>query len=155
MDRAKPMLGKTFGYMRVLSRLPSDHHGKSMWDCQCACGTHKACTGEALRKGRTKDCGCMLKHRMRVCHWQHGYSSRDGHSEVYTLWLKCRRIGTVKEWADFYEFFYWAHDRFLCTDEFDGTMLHPFKLRKAREHTPMGPKNYKLLDEYGLELEAS
>jgi hypothetical protein len=52
------MIGQIFGRLTVLTRGTSDKNGNSRWVCQCECGKETTVLGWALRKGRTKSCGC-------------------------------------------------------------------------------------------------
>ena len=58
------LTGKTFGYWRVLQRVPTDviarerfgHGGEAMWYCKCKCGEVHMVYGAALRYGRSHGC---------------------------------------------------------------------------------------------------
>ena len=49
---------KTYGNLTVLSREPNDSFGKARWKCQCKCGTITVVTGNYLRTGSVRSCGC-------------------------------------------------------------------------------------------------
>lgn len=53
------MINKIFGRLTVSARAPSDKNGNSRWVCKCVCGKETTVLGWALRKGRTKSCGCL------------------------------------------------------------------------------------------------
>lgn len=50
------LTGQVFGFLTVLSRLPSEH-GNSMWKCRCICGKECAVQRPHLRAGCHKTCG--------------------------------------------------------------------------------------------------
>lgn len=78
------MINETFGRLSVMARAPSDNNGNSRWVCQCECGKETTVLGWALRKGRTKSCGC-LADEMRL------FSQRKADEE--------RRDYTRKSWT--------------------------------------------------------
>lgn len=57
------MLGKTFGRLKVISEASPHYTPKKkpvkMWRCRCECGNEKNISGQSLRKGLTKSCGCL------------------------------------------------------------------------------------------------
>lgn len=58
------LIGKTFGRLTVLKRDLSKPSGKGKtvyWICKCQCGNIVSVSGESLKKGRTKSCGCLRK----------------------------------------------------------------------------------------------
>ena len=63
--------GNTYGWLTVLRSAPSlligrDQRTKAAWVCKCACGKEKVISGQQLRSGRIKSCGCkLLLHRTR------------------------------------------------------------------------------------------
>lgn len=52
------MINHIFGRLTVVARALNDKHDNSRWICQCECGNETTVLGWALRKGRTKSCGC-------------------------------------------------------------------------------------------------
>ena len=65
---AKDMTGQKFGFLTVIRRdgdypRPTGTHAK--WVCQCRCGREAIVTGNHLRCGKTKSCGC---HKGGVTH---------------------------------------------------------------------------------------
>lgn len=56
----KPLTGKTFGLLKVLSYAGKNKSGNSMWLCECECGTKVTVAYQHLTAGRTKSCGHML-----------------------------------------------------------------------------------------------
>jgi len=55
------MLGRTFERWGIVSQAENNKHGQKMWLCHCSCGTERAVTGNALRRGGSKSCGCLQK----------------------------------------------------------------------------------------------
>ena len=61
------LTGQVFGRLTVIERaknfypVPGDSSGKVAWRCRCECGCERITTGESLRRGTTKSCGCLAK----------------------------------------------------------------------------------------------
>lgn len=56
------LVGKTFGFLTVLSRGISDKRGQSRWSCRCQCGTVVPAAGCQLVSGKKRSCGCFRRH---------------------------------------------------------------------------------------------
>lgn len=78
--------GKRFGKWMVLNRVPGDYMGKSLWLCECDCGTIKVVQGPNLRSGTSKSCGCYNKLKLIERNTKHGYAKRDDLSPTYVTW---------------------------------------------------------------------
>lgn len=71
MSALKDLTGKRFGRLTVVGRapdyhLPSDPWAiRTVWICQCDCGTTKNIMGANLTGGYTKSCGCLRSERAR------------------------------------------------------------------------------------------
>ena len=61
MANAIDLSGKTYGRLTVLSRNPIKGNRRQVrWNCVCECGNDHIVTGESLRGGKSKSCGCLL-----------------------------------------------------------------------------------------------
>lgn len=62
MAKVKNIVGKKYGRLTVIA-LSEERGNRNQykWECICDCGTKKTVTGELLRSGKTKSCGCLLK----------------------------------------------------------------------------------------------
>ena len=90
--------------------------------CECECGNECIVTGENLRNGTTKSCGCLADESRKTCRLDHGMS----HSVIYNTWCnmkqRCynpnnakyknygaRGITVCDEWvSDFNSFYNWS-----------------------------------------------
>ena len=55
------MVGKRFGRWRVVERYEKEKSNGAYWLCQCDCGNIKPVSGNMLRSGGSKSCGCLQK----------------------------------------------------------------------------------------------
>jgi len=62
MAYAINLIGKKFGKLKVISRSKKTGNKKQIkWNCICDCGNKHLVTGESLRSGKSKSCGCLLR----------------------------------------------------------------------------------------------
>lgn len=54
------MTNKQCGRLLVIKRAENGSQG-AQWECVCSCGNTTVVSGERLRKGRTKSCGCLCR----------------------------------------------------------------------------------------------
>ena len=121
MSHKLNLTGKTFGKLLVISEDHSD--GKHLyWKCQCSCGKETIVSGDSLKQGFTKSCGCLNAELAAQRITTHGkYKER-----LYSIWLnmkhRCfnsnainfrsyggRGITVCDEWKNDFQVFYdWA-----------------------------------------------
>jgi hypothetical protein len=65
MPPVKNIVGLRFGLITVEKRDGVNAHGAAMWVGLCECGERTRCTGNNLRAGHTKSCGCLKKKQQR------------------------------------------------------------------------------------------
>ena len=120
MGVTKDEVGNRYVRLLVVGRAGSQG-GKAAWACLCDCGTTIAVTGDILRQGHQKSCGCYRKEATRLRQSYHGHSNSGGlkrESRTYKSWQEMWRRCTVpshisyknyggkgilvtEEWADF------------------------------------------------------
>lgn len=59
----KPMAGKRFGKLLVLSFSHRGNDRHAHWLCRCDCGTEKAINGKEMRIGKATSCGCSRRKK--------------------------------------------------------------------------------------------
>lgn len=57
----KDMTGSIINGIEVLERAGSSKNGKATWSCRCICGKIFSASGDNLRNGHTRSCGCLTK----------------------------------------------------------------------------------------------
>lgn len=76
---AKDETGQKFGKLTVVSRhIDLENTNEAMWNCLCDCGKEHVASGQHLRRGMVKSCGCLLKDLMTT----HGLSD----TPEYNIW---------------------------------------------------------------------
>ena len=61
------MIGKTFGYLTVLSEIPERNKNKRiLYRCKCKCGNYCNADGIELRNGHIKSCGCYKREMTSI-----------------------------------------------------------------------------------------
>jgi len=55
------LTGQKFGRLTVLSEVERNTGRHVMWICECECGTRTVASGDHLKSGNTKSCGCLMK----------------------------------------------------------------------------------------------
>lgn len=114
------LAGKRFEKLTVIERAPNKGV-KTRWICSCDCGNTTVVYTNALVRGHTKSCGCLIAEVLRERDTNHGmYGTR-----LYRVWhnmkTRCRdknnhayaRYGgrgiiICAEWLDFKNFYDWA-----------------------------------------------
>jgi hypothetical protein len=78
MTTAKPMIGKTFGRLKIIARAPNSNDGSAAWNCVCECGNEILTLGKKLRNGHIKSCGCLRVDIMKENQRRPAPPSPDG-----------------------------------------------------------------------------
>lgn len=68
----KDLTGQRFGNLIVLYRV-ANQNGKVVWKCQCDCGNTTEVTGQNLKNGNTRSCGCSKKQYENLSLKKFGY----------------------------------------------------------------------------------
>lgn len=76
---------KQFGRLLVIKRIPRPItlvQQEAYWECRCSCGNRVVVTGQRLRSGKTKSCGCLsIEQRYR-----HGHATVLYTTSEYEAW---------------------------------------------------------------------
>lgn len=80
------LAGKEFSRWTVLKRGRTADNGQLLWLCKCACGTEKEIFGAALKNGKSKSCGCLVRDTFGSNAHVHGMRQSD----EYRIWSLMR-----------------------------------------------------------------
>lgn len=94
----KDITGQRFGKLVVLRASHKDKRNEWHWLCLCDCGKEKVVSGNKLRSGNTKSCGCVQDEvrRSGILHRSHGMTN----SKLYIAWCnmksRCYNTGNIE-----------------------------------------------------------
>lgn len=121
------LIGEKYGRLTVVEFDRLQRH-KTYWKCICDCGMTVIATGNNLRSGNTKSCGCLrreLSQKQGFNNTQHG-ESHNNRTRLYTIWCGMRQrcsnpnrdaykhyggkgVTVCHEWEDYEAFKLWAN----------------------------------------------
>ena len=118
----KDISGKRYGRLNVVEYSHSDQRGKAFWKCECDCGNKAIVSGDKLRRGVTKSCGCLRSEMTsNGLHKTHGLSETRLYAEWLNMRARCNResassyqyygakgVKVCDEWQRFENFLKWA-----------------------------------------------
>ena len=83
--------GKRFGRLLVIRKLDTRRRKLIVWECKCDCGNTSYPTGNSLRVGHTKSCGC----NQQAGRWHRGWKGEGELTGNYWCQIKnhARRRG--------------------------------------------------------------
>lgn len=82
MSKFVDLTGRKFGRLTVLERDGHNSRGDIMWWCRCDCGGITHTSGQNLKSGMTKSCGCLRVEAVKNIKTTHGYSKE----RLYGIW---------------------------------------------------------------------
>lgn len=120
------LVGEKYGRLTVVEFVKLQKH-KTYWKCVCDCGLTVIATGNNLRSGNTKSCGCLKRERtmkMGQDNTKHG-ESHGNRTRLYTIWCGMRQrctnpnreayplyggkgVKVCEEWNEYSNFKEWA-----------------------------------------------
>lgn len=114
--------GKKYGRLTVIEPDHKDYRQLWYWRCICECGNETVVSGDKLRRGATKSCGCLQQeHRREGFHRTHGMTNSRLYYEWSNMRSRClykrnrmysryggRGIKLCDEWLTFENFMEWA-----------------------------------------------
>jgi hypothetical protein len=112
------MVEKKFNMLTVMLDVGYSH-GQQSYLCVCDCGNKLVVTGQRLRNGESKSCGCLARKLTKIRNRKHGLA----HTSIYRIWAKIkmrctntndpsykdyggRGINMCDEWFNSFEQFY-------------------------------------------------
>ena len=120
------LIGDKYGRLTVVA-LDRVQNKKAYWKCVCDCGLSVVASGNNLRSGNTKSCGCLRRETATSqgkANTVHG-NSHGNRTRLYTIWCCMRQrcnnpnrdayqwygskgVTICEEWNDFEMFKKWA-----------------------------------------------
>jgi hypothetical protein len=79
------LTGQKRGRWTVLRRAEWQHTSAA-WLCRCECGTEKVVSGQALRIGTSKSCGCLMRELSTTRSTRHGCASGGMANPAHRAW---------------------------------------------------------------------
>lgn len=120
MNNFIDITGQKFNRLKVVKRIENSSFRKARWLCQCECGNFTEVSGDNLRNGNVKSCGCLIadKNKQRTTH-------RKSNIRLYNIWrnmkARCncktnpfyknygeRGIKICSDWIMFENFYNWS-----------------------------------------------
>lgn len=78
LSEKEDFIGKSWGYLKVLSQSKNNKYQQRSWLCKCKCGKEVILTSTSIKKEHTKSCGCWnYFHRKERKNWC-GYKDLSG-----------------------------------------------------------------------------
>lgn len=69
------IVGQRFGAWTVVGAPFRNNNKQTTWPCRCDCGTERDVVGQALRRGKTSSCGCLMGDAIAAAKTVHGQSA--------------------------------------------------------------------------------
>lgn len=79
------LVGRRFGWLRVIERGQPHQSGRIYWRCECRCGSQRDYRTDGLNNGDYVSCGCRKKKQL----FKHGYSGTPEHKTWSNMIERC------------------------------------------------------------------
>lgn len=126
--RRVDLKGQVFVRLKVLRFSHRNRHGQAYWACRCECGTELSVSGQDLKSGHTKSCGCLKREAAAENGRRHSTTHGACGHPLFVIWAgmmaRCgnpkheayrnyggRGIRVCKRWHDPWKFFADMGDR--------------------------------------------
>ncbi len=88
MGKFIDLTGQRFGRLKVIRENGRAKNGKVLWLCQCDCGKQHTVSGDILRRGEARSCGC---YRRENTGQQFRKYTKQVDPRIYRIWKLLRR----------------------------------------------------------------
>lgn len=122
MSKRIDITGQRYGRLVPLYRVEDNKYGRSVWMCQCDCGTLKAVAANDIRSGKSRSCGCLERENRLNIKDRSIKTHRMTKTRIYRIWQGAknrvfnkkdehwpgyggRGITMCEEWASSFECF--------------------------------------------------
>lgn len=104
MTNIKNIIGMKFGKLTVLKISDTrGNRGQIKYDCVCDCGNNHTVTGEAIRSGKSKSCGCY-KNTFKTRNFNHDRESQIWKRLYSSTIIKRSKNKGWKDWLSLFDF---------------------------------------------------
>lgn len=84
------LAGQRFGRLCVLERALTIRKWRPRWLCLCDCGQRIIVTGDCLRTGHTRSCGCFHRDQLVARSMKHGCAGKKRQTSAYRSWCSMK-----------------------------------------------------------------
>ncbi len=166
MSTVKNCINQRFDRLVVIGKAGVDKGRHVLWECKCDCGNTIAVTGNNLRSGNTKSCGCMARESLTNRNTKHGESKTRLYriwSGIHTRCKNCNRsdsksyalrgITVCDEWGSYEGFKKWAmsngYNNMLSIDRIDNDKGYsPENCRRVTQKQQCNNRRSNIIVEY-------
>jgi len=119
MSKKIDMMGQKYGRWTVIGKADRSKSGRTCWKCKCECGNESIVSGEVLRRGKSRSCGCLKVELANTFHFTHGMINTRTYKTWESMKNRCvnkkspgyknyggRGIIVCVEWQNSFETFY-------------------------------------------------
>jgi len=92
----KNLINLKFGRWTVLEFADHDKHGCIVWKCICSCGKQKIVSGDSLKSGNSKSCGCLSSELVSIRRKTHGMSKGRTYSSWNSMIGRCNFKNNIR-----------------------------------------------------------
>ena len=89
MGRLIDLSGRRFGKLTVLRRT-TNRGNKTMWECECDCGSVTVVSGSNLVQGNVKSCGCLWKETVPSVNKEKRTRHSESNTKLHKTWCNMR-----------------------------------------------------------------
>jgi hypothetical protein len=90
------MTARRFGRLYVIQRDGVGKDGKPQWQCRCDCGNITTVSGQTMRQGATRSCGCIHREIFSSIITKHGQSKRPEYQIFCKIKGRCNNSANAR-----------------------------------------------------------
>lgn len=98
--RLVDLTGEKFGRWTVIKRAQNGKNGRTMWLCECECGTFRSVQASSLKakKNMSKSCGCYERDNPS------GLSHGGSKTRIYRIWIQIKTRCGNPNWHSYHRY---------------------------------------------------
>lgn len=100
MSKLIDLIGQKFNRLTAIKRVENNKHGHIQYQWKCDCGNVIIASGQSVKRGNTKSCGCLLHDTLVERNYKHGRTK----SRLYMIWAGIKQR-CYKETSTVYEYY--------------------------------------------------